>query len=140
MADIEALKKIAGIEACQFVKSGMKVGLGTGSTVTHTVIELGRRIAEEGLEIVGVPTSLATEKLAIEVGIPLVELSEIDGLDIVIDGADEYDPDFQLIKGGGAALTVGQGFTGQEQGRPRPADQVDYGNPGNRMYTRRLAK
>jgi ribose 5-phosphate isomerase A len=104
MADVEALKKKAGIEACQFVKSGMKVGLGTGSTVKHTVIELGRRMAEEGLEIVGVPTSLATEKLAIEVGIPLVELSEIDGLDIVIDGADEYDPDFQLIKGGGAAL------------------------------------
>ena len=104
MADVEALKKKAGIEACQFIKSGMKVGLGTGSTVKHTVIELGRRMSEEGLEIVGVPTSLATEKLAIEVGIPLVELSEIDGLDIVIDGADEYDPDFQLIKGGGAAL------------------------------------
>ena len=104
MADVEALKKKAGIEACQFVKSGMKVGLGTGSTVKHTVIELGRRMSEEGLEIVGVPTSLATEKLATEVGIPLVELSEIDGLDIVIDGADEYDPDFQLIKGGGAAL------------------------------------
>ena len=104
MADVEALKKQAGIEACQFVKSGMKVGLGTGSTVKHTVIELGRRISEEGLEIVGVPTSLATEKLALEVGIPLVDLSEIDGLDIVIDGADEYDPQFQLIKGGGAAL------------------------------------
>ena len=104
MSDVEALKKKAGIMACQFVKSGMKVGLGTGSTVKHTVIELGRRISEEGLEIVGVPTSLATEKLALEVGIPLVELSEIDGLDIVIDGADEYDPDFQLIKGGGAAL------------------------------------
>ena len=104
MADVEALKKQAGIEACKFVTSGMKVGLGTGSTVKHTVIELGRRISEEGLEIVGVPTSLATEKLAKEVGIELVELSEIDGLDIVIDGADEYDPDFQLIKGGGAAL------------------------------------
>ena len=104
MADVEALKKAAGIEACDFVKTGMKVGLGTGSTVKHTVVELGRRMADEGLEIVGVPTSLATEKLAIEVGIPLVELSDIDGLDIVIDGADEYDPDFQLIKGGGAAL------------------------------------
>ena len=104
MADVEALKKKAGIEACQFVKSGMKVGLGTGSTVKHTVIELGRRMSEEGLEIVGVPTSLATEKLAIEVGIPLVELSEIDGLDIVIDGADEYDDKKQLIKGGGGAL------------------------------------
>ena len=56
------------------------------------------------MEIVGVPTSLSTEKLAISVGIPLVELSDIDGLDIVIDGADEYNPDFQLIKGGGAAL------------------------------------
>ena len=104
MADVEALKRQAGIEACKFVKSGMKVGLGTGSTVKHTVIELGRMICEDGLEIVGVPTSLATEKLAIEVGIPLVKLSDIDGLDIVIDGADEYDPNFQLIKGGGAAL------------------------------------
>ena len=104
MADVEQLKKEAGIAACSFVKTGMKVGLGTGSTVKHTVIELGRMIAEEGLEIVGVPTSLATERLAIEVGIPLVKLSSIDGLDIVIDGADEYDPNFQLIKGGGAAL------------------------------------
>ena len=104
MADVEALKRHAGIEACKFVKSGMKVGLGTGSTVKHTVIELGRMISEEGLEIVGVPTSIVTEKLAIEVGIPLVELSSVDGLDIVIDGADEYDPNFQLIKGGGAAL------------------------------------
>lgn len=104
MADVEALKKEAGIEACKFVKTGMKVGLGTGSTVKHTVVELGRRISEEGLDIIGVPTSLATEKLAKEVGITLVELSEIDGLDIVIDGADEYDPNFQLIKGGGAAL------------------------------------
>ena len=104
MADVEELKRLAGIEACKFVKSCMKVGLGTGSTVKHTVIELGRRMAEEGLEIVGVPTSLATEKLATEVGIPLVVLSEINGLDIVIDGADEYDSKFQLIKGGGAAL------------------------------------
>ena len=101
MADVEALKRHAGIEACKFVKSGMKVGLGTGSTVKHTVIELGRMISEEGLKIVGVPTSIVTEKLALEVGIPLVELSSVDGLDIVIDGADEYDPNFQLIKGVG---------------------------------------
>tara|TARA_Y100000766_G_scaffold62553_2_gene51806 strand:+ start:1683 stop:2387 length:705 start_codon:yes stop_codon:yes gene_type:complete len=104
MTDVEALKKEAGIAACKYVSSGMKVGLGTGSTVKYTVLELGRMIAEENLEIVGVPTSLATEKLALQVGIPLVKLSEIDGLDIVIDGADEYDPNFQLIKGGGAAL------------------------------------
>jgi ribose 5-phosphate isomerase A len=104
MDEVDALKQLAGIEACKFVKNGMKVGLGTGSTVKHTVIELGRRMSEEGLQIVGVPTSLATEKLAIKVGIPLVELSECDTLDIVIDGADEFDSDFNLIKGGGAAL------------------------------------
>ena len=98
------LKQQAGVEACMYVKNGMKVGLGTGSTVKHTVIELGRRIHDEGLEIVGVPTSLATEKLALKVGIPLLELSECSHLDIVIDGADEVDGNFNLIKGGGAAL------------------------------------
>ena len=102
--DIDDAKRIAGIDAAKFVSSGMKVGLGTGSTVRHTVIELGRRIENDRLEIVGVPTSLETEKLALKVGIPLIELSDVDSLDIVIDGADEYDPNFQLIKGGGAAL------------------------------------
>lgn len=104
MDKIEQLKQQAGIAACKYVKSGMKVGLGTGSTVKYTVLELGRMIAEEGMEIVAVPTSLATQKLAIEVGIPLVELSDCTHLDIVIDGADEFDPEFNLIKGGGAAL------------------------------------
>jgi len=104
VSDVEDLKRQAGIAACAFVESGMKVGLGTGSTVKYTVIELGRKIAEEGLEIVGVPTSIATEKLAGEVGIELIDLAEAEYLDIVIDGTDEYDPDFQLIKGGGAAL------------------------------------
>ena len=104
MDKVEQLKQQAGIAACKYVKSGMKVGLGTGSTVKYTVLELGRMIAEEGMEIVAVPTSLATQKLAIEVGIPLVELSDCTHLDIVIDGADEFDPEFNLIKGGGAAL------------------------------------
>ena len=104
MDRVELLKQQAGIEACKYVNNGMKVGLGTGSTVKYTVLELGRRMAEEGLEIVGVPTSLATEKLATKVGIPLVELSDCDNLDIVIDGADEFDSEFNLIKGGGAAL------------------------------------
>ena len=103
MSDAEALKKLAGEAACLYVKSGMNVGLGTGSTVKYTVLELGRRIRDEGLEIVGVPTSVATEQLANEVGIPLVELGSVAGLDIVIDGTDEFDPQFQLIKGGGAA-------------------------------------
>ena len=104
MEDVEQLKQQAGIRACDYVKDGMKVGLGTGSTVKYTVIELGRRITEEGLQIVGVPTSIATADLAKEVGIPLVELDEVTDLDIVIDGTDEFDCDFQLIKGGGAAL------------------------------------
>ena len=104
MDRVELLKQQAGIEACKYVINGMKVGLGTGSTVKYTVLELGRRIAEEGLEIVGVPTSLATETLATKVGISLVELSDCDHLDIVIDGADEFDTEFNLIKGGGAAL------------------------------------
>ena len=102
--DVEALKEEAGIAACAYVESGMKVGLGTGSTVKYTILELGRRVREEGLEIVGVPTSLATRDLATEVGITLVDLDELNGLDVVIDGTDEFDPQFQLIKGGGAAL------------------------------------
>ena len=102
--DVEALKEEAGIAACAYVESGMKVGLGTGSTVKYTILELGRRVREEGLEIVGVPTSLATKDLATEVGITLVDLDDLDGLDVVIDGTDEFDPQFQLIKGGGAAL------------------------------------
>jgi len=104
MDKVEQLKQQAGVAACKYVKSGMKVGLGTGSTVKYSVLELGRMIAEEGMDIVGVPTSLATQKLAIEVGIPLVELSDCTHLDIVIDGADEFDSNFNLIKGGGAAL------------------------------------
>lgn len=101
---VEALKQEAGEAACTYVSNGMKVGLGTGSTVKYTILELGRRVRELGLEIVGVPTSLATRDLAKEVGIPLAELDELDGLDVVIDGTDEFDPSFQLIKGGGAAL------------------------------------
>ena len=102
--DVEQAKKEAGIAAVQFVESGMRVGLGTGSTVKHTVIEIGRAMLEEGLEVIGVPTSIRTERLAIEHGIPLSTVTQLGGLDVVIDGADEFDPAFQLIKGGGAAL------------------------------------
>ena len=105
MGGIERLKEEAGVAACNFIKDGMKIGLGTGSTVRYTVIEIGRRISEDGLNVVGVPTSEATRVLALEVGIPIVTLSESDGLDLVIDGADEFDNNFSLIKGGGGALT-----------------------------------
>jgi len=102
--DVESLKKEAGIAACAYVRGGMNVGLGTGSTVKYTILELGRRVTEEGLEIVGVPTSIATRDLAMEVGITLAPLDELSHLDVVIDGTDEFDTSFQLIKGGGAAL------------------------------------
>ena len=105
MNDIERLKSEAGIAACDFIRNGMKLGLGTGSTVRYTVIEIGRRINEEGLNVVGVPTSESTRVLAESVGIPLISLAESGGLDLVIDGADEFDSNFSLIKGGGGALT-----------------------------------
>ena len=105
MSGVEELKEQAGIAACDFVKDGMKLGLGTGSTVRYTVLELGRRMKQEGLEIVGVPTSESTRELAESLDIPLIPLAEAGMLDLVIDGADEFDSDFALIKGGGGALT-----------------------------------
>ena len=103
--EVEALKREAGIAACSFVRSGMKLGLGTGSTVRYTVLEIGRRMAEEGLDVIGVPTSEATRELSDSLGIPLLTLNEAGELDLTIDGADEFDPNFDLIKGGGGALT-----------------------------------
>lgn len=105
MSDVEALKREAGIAACRYVESGMNVGLGTGSTVKYTILEIGRMVSEEGLEIIGVPTSEATRELAQGLGIPLMEISDVRSLDITIDGADEFDKQFSLIKGGGGALT-----------------------------------
>ena len=105
VSNVEALKQQAGIAACDFVQDGMKIGLGTGSTVRYTVLELGRRMQEEGLSIVGVPTSEATRELAERLNIPLVPLAQAGVLDLVIDGADEFDSDYNLIKGGGGALT-----------------------------------
>ena len=102
---VESLKREAGIAACSFVRSGMKLGLGTGSTVRYTVLEIGRRIAEEGLDVVGVPTSEATKALSRSLGIPLLTLEEAGELDLTIDGADEFDTNLDLIKGGGGALT-----------------------------------
>lgn len=102
---VEDLKKDAGIEACRYVKDGMKIGLGTGSTVKYSIIEIGRRMAEEGLKIVGVPTSESTKKLAKSLNIPLISINDTDRLDLTIDGADEFDTNFNLIKGGGGALT-----------------------------------
>ena len=104
MMRVERLKRAAGEAAAAFVRDGWAVGLGTGSTVQYTLLELGRRVREEGLDIVGVPTSARTEATARESGIPLGDLDELGRLDIAIDGADEVDPRHDLIKGMGGAL------------------------------------
>ncbi|MGO3611268.1 MAG: ribose-5-phosphate isomerase RpiA [Enterococcus sp.] len=98
------LKELVGVEAAKFVKDGMVVGLGTGSTAYYLVKELGRRVNEEGLKITGVVTSSKTEEQAKELGIPLKAIDDVESVDITIDGADEISDDFQGIKGGGAAL------------------------------------
>ncbi|HET7577639.1 MAG TPA: ribose-5-phosphate isomerase RpiA [Bacillales bacterium] len=97
-------KKAAGEAAAAYVENGMIVGLGTGSTVRYTIEKIAERIKAEGLQIKGIPTSRATEELAKELGIPLVSLGEIDGIDVTIDGADEADGNLNGIKGGGGAL------------------------------------
>lgn len=96
-------KKEVGEKAVDYVKEGMIVGLGTGSTVFYTISKLGK-LVQQGFSIKGIPTSKQTEKLAIDVGIPLVSLNEIDHIDLAIDGADEVNRDLDLIKGGGGAL------------------------------------
>ena len=96
-------KQIAAKEAVKYIKSGMTVGLGTGSTAAHMVNELGKLVLN-GLKIVGVPSSESTKKLASEKGIPLITLENANSIDVYIDGADEFDPYMQLIKGGGGAL------------------------------------
>jgi ribose 5-phosphate isomerase A len=101
---MDDLKRQAGERAAEYVTDGMKVGLGTGSTVHYTLLALGRRVQEEGLDIVGVPTSVRTERTSLQVGIPLGDLDELGRLDVTIDGADEVDPHLNLIKGLGGAL------------------------------------
>lgn len=99
------LKKNAGYEAAKEIKDGQIVGLGTGSTTHYFIEKLGLRIKEEELDIMGIPTSYQSMFLAKKWNIPLTTLNEFD-IDIAIDGADEVDPNKNLIKGGGAAHTL----------------------------------
>ncbi len=96
-------KKIAGEKAAEYVKDGMVVGLGTGSTAKFMVDKLGEMV-KNGLKIQGVPTSKATEQQARELGIPLLDIADVDHIDLDIDGVDEIDGDFNATKGGGGAL------------------------------------
>ncbi|OKP96850.1 ribose-5-phosphate isomerase RpiA [Paenibacillus sp. P46E] len=97
------VKQLAAEKAVEYVKDGMKVGLGTGSTAYWAIRKLGERV-KEGLQITAVATSVASEEQARELGIPLVGFGDIKGLDLTIDGADELNHDLELIKGGGGAL------------------------------------
>lgn len=100
---MDDLKRQAAARAVEQVRDGMKLGLGTGSTAKHFVELLGERV-KAGLKVVGVPTSEATRADAERCGVPLTTLEEVDHLDLTVDGADEIDPNLELIKGGGGAL------------------------------------
>jgi ribose 5-phosphate isomerase A len=99
----DAQKRAAAARAVEFVTSGMRLGLGTGSTAKHFVELIGERV-RAGLDIIAVPTSEATHADAKRCGIPLTTLDETPALDLTVDGADEVGPDLSLIKGGGGAL------------------------------------
>lgn len=105
VTDQDTLKRGAGEAAAAEVTDGQVVGLGTGSTVEWTIRALARRVADDGLDIVGIPTSERSDRLARELGIRLTTLADHPEVDITIDGADEVDRDFDLVKGGGGALT-----------------------------------
>jgi ribose 5-phosphate isomerase A len=101
--DLDGFKKAAALKAIEFVHDGMVIGLGTGSTAKHLVIALGEHV-RAGMKLRGVPTSQETAALAREVGIPLLDAENRWEIDVAIDGADQVDPGFNLIKGGGGAL------------------------------------
>ncbi len=99
----EIEKELAAIEAVKFVKDNQVVGLGSGSTAYYAIKEIGRKVGQ-GIRIQGVPTSVKTQELAISMQIPLIDIHNIHTIDITIDGADEFEDDLSLIKGGGGAL------------------------------------
>ncbi|WP_170330944.1 ribose-5-phosphate isomerase RpiA [Ruegeria arenilitoris] len=103
MSPIDKAKYVAARRAADLVQDGMRVGLGTGSTAAWMVRRLGERVQTEGLRVKGVPTSIRTAQLAREVGIEVVSLDQAGWLDLTIDGADEFDGELNLIKGGGGA-------------------------------------
>ncbi len=138
----DALKRESARRALDYVKPGMKLGLGTGSTAAHFVDLLAEKM-RQGLAVVGVPTSEATRLQAEALGIPLTTLDQTPELDLTVDGADELDPSLQLIKGGGGALlrekivasasremivVADESKAVKELGRfPLPIETVDFG-------------
>jgi ribose 5-phosphate isomerase A len=101
---VETAKKNAALEAVKLVKNDMIIGLGSGSTAAYAIEEIGKKINHEKLHILGVPTSYQTLQLAVKYGIAMTTLEEHPKLDLAIDGADQIDPQLNLIKGLGGAL------------------------------------
>lgn len=99
----DEMKRLAARRAMDFVRPGMRLGLGTGSTAKHFVDLVGEAVAG-GLDVICVPTSEATRQQAESLSIPLTDLDATPELDLTVDGADEFDPALRLVKGGGGAL------------------------------------
>jgi ribose 5-phosphate isomerase A len=99
----DAEKEVAARASLKYVREGQVVGLGTGSTATIAIRLLGE-LVRGGLKIRGIPTSIASRDLAMQLGIPLTTFEEVQQIDVTIDGADEFDPQLNLIKGGGGAM------------------------------------
>lgn len=104
MPTADELKRRVALAGAELVETDMVVGLGTGSTANYLIDELGRRVRDEGLRILGIATSEATRERAVEARISLSTLDEHPQLDLTLDGADEVDPELRLIKGHGGAL------------------------------------
>lgn len=100
----EEEKKAAALKALDFVKEGMLIGLGTGSTVRYFIEALGEAVKKKKLHVAALATSISSEKLAQEYGILLLDAAKVDQLDLTVDGADEIDSKKRMIKGGGGAL------------------------------------
>jgi ribose 5-phosphate isomerase A len=99
----DAEKQAAARASLKYVRDGQIVGLGTGSTANFAIRMLGDRV-REGMKIRGIPSSIASRDLALQLGIPLITLDDAQQIDVTIDGADEFDPALNLIKGGGGAM------------------------------------
>lgn len=151
----DLLKRESARRALEYVRPGMKLGLGTGSTAAHFVDLLAEKV-RAGLDVVGVPTSEATRKQAEGLGIRLTTLDETPELDLTVDGADELDPVLNLIKGGGGALlrekivasasremivVADESKAVRELGRfPLPIEVVDFGIEATRRAIVQVAE
>lgn len=99
------LKNLASVKAVEFIKSGMVIGLGTGTTAEFAISEIAKRVKSGKLSsLICIPSSVKTEKFAADLGLNIINFDEISEIDITIDGADEVDRSLNLIKGGGGAL------------------------------------